>query len=93
MSSVKCCASAPVTIRSFIIYIFEKIKKRHIRTRPKESYQATDSEISAEELVAVVSIAIYMEREQEIPILTLRHIEQDMSPWVVATKPSTMRST
>ena len=44
------------------------------------------------EIAAAIGVALCYELEDEdISILTLRHLEQEMSPWVVASRPSTMR--
>ncbi len=43
-------------------------------------------------LAAAIGVALCCELEdEEVSVLTLRHIEQEMSPWVVAAKSTTMR--
>lgn len=50
------------------------------------------SEIPIEEIMVAIDIALYLElEEEELSILTLRHNEQEISPWVVDSLPSTMR--
>ena len=75
--------------------IIPKIERRSKKKRP--SLQDMTSKIADEEktyyneISAAIGIALYCELEDEIPIITLRHIEQEMSPWIVASRSSTMR--
>ncbi len=63
--------------------IQRKSKSKNI---PPQSDQATD------ELAAAITIALHLELDdEEISVITLRHQEQEMSPWVVASRPATMR--
>lgn len=49
-------------------------------------------EQTMDEVAAVIAVALCCElEEEEISVITLRHIEQEMSPWVVASRPTTMR--
>ncbi|MEJ2634451.1 MAG: hypothetical protein P8184_04055, partial [Calditrichia bacterium] len=44
------------------------------------------------EIAAAIGVALAYElEEEEISVITLRNIEQEMSPWVVASRPATMR--
>lgn len=49
-------------------------------------------EAPLEEIAAAIGVAMCCELEdEEISVITLRQIEQDISPWVVASRQSTMR--
>lgn len=44
------------------------------------------------EIAIAIGVALCCEMEdEEMSVLTLRNIEQDVSPWVVASRPTTMR--
>ena len=44
------------------------------------------------EIALAIGVAISYELEEdEVSVITLRHIEQEMSPWVVASRPVSMR--
>lgn len=50
------------------------------------------TEEQMKEVAAAIAIALCCElEEEEISVITLRHLEQEMSPWVVASRPTTMR--
>jgi len=45
-----------------------------------------------EEVAVAIAVTLCCElEEEEISVITLRHIEHEMSPWVVASRPTTMR--
>ena len=52
-----------------------------------------ESEIdNSAEIALAIGVAISYELEEsEVSVITLRHIEQEMSPWVVASRPVSMR--
>ena len=62
----------------------------------KKNLQSPEKIVSEEnitsEIIAAITIALYFELEEEIQVITMRHIEQEMSPWVVASRSSSMRS-
>ncbi|MBN2366555.1 MAG: OadG family protein [Calditrichaeota bacterium] len=80
-----------------IIEFFEKILWRiKIYTGKEKSTslqeEGSEEETTEEEIAAAIATALHLElEEEEVSVLTLRHIEQEMSPWVVASRPATMR--
>ncbi len=71
-----------------LIAFFERRQyQRKAGTSTFEKGQMEDTAIAA-----AIGVALCCELEdEEISVLTLRHIEQEMSPWVVAAKSTTMR--
>ena len=59
----------------------------NIEIREQESEMDNSAEIA---LAIGVAISYELE-ESEVSVITLRHIEQEMSPWVVASRPVSMR--
>jgi Na+-transporting methylmalonyl-CoA/oxaloacetate decarboxylase gamma subunit len=59
----------------------------NIEIREQESEMDNSAEIA---LAIGVAISYELE-EDEVSVITLRHIEQEMSPWVVASRPVSMR--
>lgn len=65
-----------------------------IRKRKKDfrfSKESISDDRLSKEIIAAIAIALHLELEEEIQIITMRHIEQEMSPWVVASRSSSMR--
>jgi Na+-transporting methylmalonyl-CoA/oxaloacetate decarboxylase gamma subunit len=75
-----------------IIYFVSKAPIRKSKKDPQTSKEVVRAENLAGEIIAAITIALHFELEEEIQIITMRHIEQEMSPWVVASRSSTMRS-
>ncbi|MEJ2537692.1 MAG: OadG family protein [Calditrichia bacterium] len=63
------------------------IANDNIEIREQESEMDNSAEIA---LAIGVAISYELE-ESEVSVITLRHIEQEMSPWVVASRPVSMR--
>jgi len=63
------------------------IANDNIEIREQESEMDNSAEIA---LAIGVAISYELE-EDEVSVITLRHIEQEMSPWVVASRPVSMR--
>ena len=60
------------------------------KSRQKEKPDREEAPL--ETIAAAISVALCCELEdEEISVITLRQIEQDISPWVVASRQSTMR--
>jgi hypothetical protein len=75
-----------------ILKLFERLTGRSTVTTSDLTAEMERTDIPIEEIMAAIGVALYMElEEEELSVLTLRHIEQEMSPWVVASRPSTMR--
>jgi len=53
--------------------------------------QESEMDNSAEIALAIGVAISYELEEDEVSVITLRHIEQEMSPWVVASRPVSMR--
>ena len=53
--------------------------------------QESEMDHSAEIALAIGVAISYELEEDEVSVITLRHIEQEMSPWVVASRPVSMR--
>lgn len=53
--------------------------------------QESEMKNSAEIALAIGVAISYELEEDEVSVITLRHIEQEMSPWVVASRPVSMR--
>ncbi len=71
-----------------------KIEKNPASKRSEErAAEGGKTEADTREAVAAaIGVALCCElEEEEISVITLRHIEQEMSPWVVASRPTTMR--
>lgn len=64
-----------------------KATSENLKTMDQESEMDNSSEIA---LAIGVAISYELE-EDEVSVITLRHIEQEMSPWVVASRPVSMR--
>ncbi len=75
-----------------VIPWFENVTGKKTVTAADLTAEIERSEIPVEEIMAAIGVALYLElKEEELAILTLRHIEQEMSPWVVVSRPATMR--
>lgn len=60
--------------------------------RSPEPGQQIQPDEQVNEIIAVLSITLHLElEEEEVSILTLKNTEQEMSPWVVASRPTIMR--
>lgn len=61
--------------------------------KPYSNRKSTEIEREdLEEIATAIGVALCYElEEEEMSVITLRHIEQEMSPWIVASKPTTMR--
>jgi hypothetical protein len=75
-----------------ILKLFERLTSQRTVATSDLTAEIERSDIPIEEIMAAIGVALYLElEEEELSVLTLRHIEQEMSPWVVASRPSTMR--
>ena len=66
---------------------FQKI----VRKIEGKTEQESEMDNSAEIALAIGVAISYELEEDEVSVITLRHIEQEMSPWVVASRPVSMR--
>ncbi len=76
-----------------LINLFEKKPgPRRISSALGEDELEAEEEKTYREIAAAIGVALAYElEEEEISVITLRNIEQEMSPWVVASRPATMR--
>jgi len=76
-----------------VIYYFENRYKTEKKVpSEKGSNQEKSQEDQLREIAIAIGVALCCEMEdEEMSVLTLRNIEQDVSPWVVASRPTTMR--
>ncbi len=71
---------------------FLEKKSRPAQSRTASGDQDMPGANDSDNIAVAIGVALCCElEEEEVSILTLRHIEQEMSPWVVASKPTTMR--
>jgi hypothetical protein len=81
-------------ITSGLQFFIEKISRQsgltNIQSRNFEESEVSEESID-KEIIAAITIALHYELDDAPSKLTLRHHEQDMSPWVVASRPTTMR--
>jgi len=81
-------------VTSSLKFFIEKISRQsnltNIQSRNFEESDLSEESID-KEVIAAITIALHYELEDTQSKLTLRHHEQDMSPWVVASRPTTMR--
>ncbi len=69
-------------------------KKAIKKIEQKEKEGQTWLQKEPENIAVAIGVALCCElEEEEISVITLRNIEQDMSPWVMAARQSTMRQT
>lgn len=76
-----------------LINLFEKKSgPQRISSALGEDELEAEEETTYREIAAAIGVALAYElEEEEISVITLRNIEQEMSPWVVASRPATMR--
>ena len=73
-----------------ILALLDKKPARKEDTVPAgETESVSDNK---KDIAIAISVALCLELEDEdISVITLRNIEQDISPWVVASRPTIMR--
>ena len=85
------------TITTSMRILIEKLDSRkqasELRLSPETASGEIPERLEENEIIAAITVALHLELEEEPSKLTLRHMEQDMSPWVVASRPATMRHT
>ena len=85
------------TMTTSMKILIEKINSHNKEGESRLSAETAAGDIPEKfegyEIVAAITVALHLELEEEPSKLTLRHMEQDMSPWVVASRPATMRHT
>ncbi len=80
------------SFRKFVNIFEEKSVTGNGCKKRKKSAEVSKKEEELQKIALAISVALcYEMEEEEFSILTLRNIEQEMSPWVVASRPTTMR--
>jgi hypothetical protein len=77
-------------LKYLIERVFQKKGLTNLKNQKVSEKELPDA-ITEEEIIAAITVALFFELEEPPSKLTLRHHEQDMSPWVVASRPATMR--
>lgn len=75
-----------------IAYFENRNQSQPVISADTESDKEISRETQLREIAIAIGVALCCEMEdEEMSVLTLRNIEQDVSPWVVASRPTTMR--